>query len=112
MMPTQPVVLRNLMVCTPPYPSLRHTCVLLAYQVSQEGVGTVPETATNPAKSTPSTLEKAKDYIGVGWSLAQMLLKKTPDAVDTNPVKIAFGLAKIVLQLKDVRRQFFSRVCC
>ena len=32
-----------------------------------------------------------------------MLLKKTPDAVDTNPVKIAFGLAKIILQLKEVR---------
>jgi hypothetical protein len=46
----------------------------------------------------------AKDYIRVGWSLTQMLLKKTPDAVDTNPVKIAFGLAKIILQLKEVRR--------
>ena len=69
-----------------------------------EAVSTVPETATNPAEPTYSTLEKAKDYIGVGWSLAQMLLKKTPDAVDTNPVKIAFGLAKIVLQLKEVRR--------
>jgi len=45
----------------------------------------------------------AKDYIGVGWSLTQMLLKKAPDAVDVNPVKIAFGLAKIVLQLKEVR---------
>ena len=104
MMPTQPVILHNLMVRTPPYPSLRRTCVLLAYQVSQEGVGTVPETATNPAKPTPSTLEKAKDYIEVGWSLAQMLLKEIPDVVDTNPVKIAFGLAKTVLRLKEVRR--------
>ena len=111
-MPTQPVILHNLMVRTPPYPSLRRTCVLLAYQVSQEGVGTVLETVTNPAEPTRSTLETAKDYIGVGWSLAQMLLKKTPDVVDTNPVKIAFGIAKIVLELKDVRRQFFSRVCC
>ena len=111
-MPTQPVILHNLMVRTPPYPSLRRTCVLLAYQVSQEGVGTVPETATNPAEPTASTLEKAKDYIRVGWSLAQMLLKNIPDVVDTNPVKIAFSLAKVILQLKEVRRQFFSRVCC
>jgi len=102
-MPTQPVVLRNL-VRILPYPRLHLNCVLLAYHVSQEAVGTVPMTATNPAEPTRSTLETAKDYIGVGWSLAQMLLKKTPDAVDLNPVKIAFGLAKIVLQLKEVRR--------
>ena len=31
-----------------------------------------------------------------------MLLKRLPDAVDTNPVKIAFGIIKIVLQIKDV----------
>jgi hypothetical protein len=99
------------MVRIVPYP-LHLNCVLLAYQVPQEAVVTVPETATNPAEPTRSTLEKAKDYIGVGWSLAQMLLKKIPDVVDTNPVKIAFGLAKIILELKEVRRQFFSRVCC
>ena len=102
-MPTQPVVLRNLMVRILPYPSLHRNCILLAYEVSQEAVGTVPETATNAAEPTRSTLKTAKDYIGVGWSLVQMLLKKTPDAVDINPVKIAFGLAKIVLQLKEVR---------
>lgn len=100
-----PVVLRNLMVRMLPYPSLHGNCVLLAYQFSQEGVGTVPDTATNPAEPTCSTaLETAKDYMGVGWSLAQMLLKKIPDAVDTNPVKIAFGIAKIGLQLKEVHR--------
>ena len=32
-----------------------------------------------------------------------MLLKRLPDAVDTNPAKIAFGIVKIVLQIKDVR---------
>jgi len=112
MMPTQPVVLRNLMVRILPYPSLHRNFVLLAYQFSQGAVGAVPETATNPAEPTRSTLETAEDYIGVGWSLAQMLLKKIPGVVDTNPVKIAFGLAKAILELKEVRRQFFSRVCC
>ena len=111
-MPTQPVVLRNLIVRILPYPSLHHNYVLLAYQVSQEAVGTVPETATNPAELTRSTLETAKDYVGVGWSLAQMLLKKMPDVVDTNPIKIAFGLAKISLQLKEVRRQLSSQIYC
>jgi len=101
---TQSVVLRNLMVRILPYPSLHRSCVLLSYQFSQEAVGTVPETTTNPAEPIHSTLETVKNYIGVGWSLTQMLLKKAPDAMDANPVKIAFGLAKIILQLKEVRR--------
>ena len=33
-----------------------------------------------------------------------MLLKRLPDAVDINPAKIAFGIVKIVLQIKDVGR--------
>jgi hypothetical protein len=33
-----------------------------------------------------------------------MLLKRLPDAVDVNPVKVASGIIKIVLQIKDVRR--------
>ena len=33
-----------------------------------------------------------------------MLLKRLPGAVDTNPAKIAFGIVKIVLEIKDVRR--------
>lgn len=34
-------------------------------------------------------------------SFTQMILKRV-DAMDTNPVKIAFGIAMIVLQIKDV----------
>jgi hypothetical protein len=33
-----------------------------------------------------------------------MLLKRLPGAVDTNPAKIAFGIVKIVLEIKDVGR--------
>ena len=33
-----------------------------------------------------------------------MLLKRLPDALDTNPVTIAFGIVKIVLEIKDVGR--------
>jgi len=33
-----------------------------------------------------------------------MLLKRLPDAVDANPAKIAFGIVKIVLQIKYVGR--------
>ena len=48
-----------------------------------------------------SSLETAKDYAGVGWGLAQMLLTKwAPNAVDSNPVRITFGLAKWSFHLK------------
>jgi hypothetical protein len=40
----------------------------------------------------------------VALSFTTMLLKRLPDAVDTNPVKIASGIIKIVLQIQDVRR--------
>jgi len=30
-----------------------------------------------------------------------MLLKKLPDAIDTNPVKVVFAIAKIALEIKD-----------
>ena len=33
-----------------------------------------------------------------------MLLKRLPDAVHINPAEIAFGIVKIVLQIKDVGR--------
>ena len=31
-----------------------------------------------------------------------MLLKKVPDCVDTNPVKVAFSIAKVTIEIKDV----------
>jgi len=50
-----------------------------------------------------------KAYAAVALSFTTMLLKRLPDAVDTNPVKMAFGIIKIVLQIKDVRRRFSHR---
>lgn len=44
-----------------------------------------------------------KECLSVASSFTQMLLKRLPDVVDGNPVKSAFSLAKIVLQIKDVR---------
>jgi hypothetical protein len=49
-----------------------------------------------------------KDYAAVALSFTTMLLKRLPDAVDTNPVKMVFGIIKIVLQIKDVRRCFHT----
>lgn len=44
-----------------------------------------------------------KDGLGVASRFAVTLLKKLPDCVDTNPVKMAFSIAKIIIEIKDVR---------
>ncbi|KAH6902638.1 hypothetical protein BKA70DRAFT_641655 [Coprinopsis sp. MPI-PUGE-AT-0042] len=45
--------------------------------------------------------DKPKGLLSVTGSLLQMVLKKVPDAVDSNPVKVFFSLAKIILQFKE-----------
>ena len=44
----------------------------------------------------------AKDRLGVASRFAQTLLKKVPGCVDTNPVKMAFSIAKVIIEIKDV----------
>ena len=43
-----------------------------------------------------------KDRIGVASRFVQTLLKKVPECVDTNPVKAAFSIAKVIIEIKDV----------
>ena len=43
-----------------------------------------------------------KDRLGVASRFAQTLLKKVPDCVDNNPVKVAFSIAKVIIEIKDV----------
>ena len=43
-----------------------------------------------------------KDRLGVASRFAQTLLKKVPDCIDTNPVKVAFSIAKVIIEIKDV----------
>jgi hypothetical protein len=52
----------------------------------------------------PTAKEKAKDYLSVTGSLIELVLKKVPEAIDGNPVKTVFSIAKSVLELK--------KVCC
>ena len=33
---------------------------------------------------------------------AQTLLKKVPDCVDMNPVKVAFSIARVIIEIKNV----------
>ena len=65
----------------------------------KEPSATFPRQA-HPEKSSSRALPTAKDI----WSFTEMLLKRLPDAVDANPAKIAFGIVKIVLQIKYVSR--------
>ena len=62
--------------------------------------GDLSETQAHPKKSARRALSTAKDI----RSFTEMLLKRLPDALDTNPAKVAFGIVKIVLQIKDVGR--------
>ncbi|KAH6904926.1 hypothetical protein BKA70DRAFT_1226135 [Coprinopsis sp. MPI-PUGE-AT-0042] len=67
-----------------------------------EGLTTTNEgpPATPLPNQIPSGFDKFKDYANVTGSLLQLVLKKVPDAVDSNPVKVFFSLAKTVLELK------------
>ena len=47
-------------------------------------------------------MEQAKEVLGATGSFLKLVLKKVPDAVDTNPVKVAFSIAKSILELKEV----------
>ena len=42
----------------------------------------------------------AKESLGVASRFAQTLLKNMP--VDTNPIKMAFSIAKAIIDIKDV----------
>ena len=70
----------------------------------QGTIGNLSGTQAGPVKPTNSTRAVVKDYAAGALSFTTMLLKKLPPAVDPNPVKIALGIAKIVLEIKDVRR--------
>ena len=43
------------------------------------------------------------------WRFTQTLLKKLPDVADGNPVKVALGVAKLILDIKDVSRSRLVR---
>ena len=47
-------------------------------------------------------MDGVKDTLGVAGRFAKTLLQKLPDVVDTNPVKVALSVAKVVLEAKDV----------
>ena len=51
-----------------------------------------------------------KDGLGMASRFVQMLLKRLPGCVDANPVKVAFSVAKVIIEIKDVRRCLYILV--
>ena len=64
-----------------------------------------------PASASPNTMAVAKEVGLVTWRLTQTLLKRLPDLSDPNPVKLAFGIAKLILDIKDVRPKLSTAYC-
>ncbi|TFK18165.1 hypothetical protein FA15DRAFT_628203, partial [Coprinopsis marcescibilis] len=74
-------------------------------------------TRTSPAspaipKAGPTAPERSAvtDTVKVAFNFTQTLMKKVPDLVDANPVKMAFGLAKVVIEIKDAVRSNMDAV--
>lgn len=56
-----------------------------------------------PEGRIPGPSSGAKKYLGMAMSFVQMVLKKVPDVVDENPIKMAFSIARAIIDIKDVR---------
>ena len=52
-------------------------------------------------------LEGNQDHLGLTSRFVQTLLKKVPDCVDTNPVKVAFSIAKVIIEINYVSVSLF-----
>jgi len=63
------------------------------------------DTVNTPVSTGSNAMAVAKEVGSVTWRLTQTLLKRLPDVSDPNPVKLAFGIAKLILDVKDVRRK-------
>ena len=61
-------------------------------------------TSTNPQMPVSDWKATAKEGLGVASRFTQTLLKRVPECVDTNPVKVAFAIAKVIIDIKDVNR--------
>jgi len=58
--------------------------------------------STNPETQVSDRKTSAKENLEVASRFMQTLLKKVPDCVSTNPVKMAFSIAKVIIEIKDV----------
>ena len=59
---------------------------------------------TLPPVAGPVSNRKANAIEGfkVAGRFVQTLIKKVPECVSTNPVQMAFSIAKVIIEMKDV----------
>jgi len=60
------------------------------------------QTQTSDWKAT------AKEGVKVAGRFTEMLLKKVPGCVTTNPVEMAFSIGKVIIEIKDVGCRLLS----
>ena len=62
------------------------------------------DSAGPPDPNAPVSNRKANAIEGVkvAGRFAQTLIKKVPECVTTNPVQMAFSIAKVIIEMKDV----------
>ena len=58
--------------------------------------------ATNLQTRTSDWKATAKNGLEVASRFSQTLLKKIPECANTNPVKMALAIAKVIVEIKDV----------
>ena len=63
-----------------------------------------------PPVAGPVSNQKANVIEGfkVAGRFAQTLIKKVPECVTTNPVQMAFSIAKVIIEMKDVGYRLVS----
>ena len=49
-----------------------------------------------------------KESFNVAVQFVQTLIKKVPECVDPNPVKMAFSIAKVIIEIKDVGYHIYT----
>ena len=73
----------------------------LVGETSRASTPTQPA-STNPETQVPDWKTSAKESLEVASRFMQTLLKKVPECISTNPVKMAFSIAKVIIEIKDV----------
>ncbi|KAJ2928482.1 hypothetical protein H1R20_g8640, partial [Candolleomyces eurysporus] len=67
-------------------------------------------TGGSPPAATLLALSPTKESLKVSWNFTQTLMKRLPDIVDGNPVKMALSLAKTIIQIKDAVKENMDAV--
>ena len=68
-----------------------------------QGVASNQSVSGTGSQSTPSmSVTTTKENLKVAGRFIQTIMTKLPEIVDTNPVKMALGLAKVIIGIKKV----------